>query len=1296
MDREKSEGNRSEKDLRGEYLPPEGHHGNPMQHHMPPQGGHPPYPPYDYRHPPTMPPYPPSYPPPPHVGWFPRYQQHVGDPTYDDPVRGRGQPQLSRTANIPPSQLLGEQPEEYWNRKSEKLTKGEGGGASDSPTQYDTSQSPVDTKPPPHLLPTPSPDPTIIRNPPKKIMIRDLGDKGENGRDQYGQRTMGDNGKETDGDNNKKVAWGCVTAQTTPTPTDATTYQRHDSPVQTAAQPVEEPVSILKERNIGQTSKTLYEPEGRTSQEKFRKYQRSMSSGGGAGDHHTHPKHRKISRTDSKGSEGEVSKSPVDRQMNEDNDQEIVDEDKKRVLIKKTGSDERVEVDQPSRGKGGDNRGWKGDSKRDRDSGKGRDSRHEDRRRGGPGRGGGDRRRDSNTLQHHQHYDQVSNVKPHPHSSHGKQLKSEEDNDEQSLKGATGKNSKGSYQNRTSNTKSLPYNNNRDGDYDRVGGASNKGRNNSEKQDTRGTMPKRSSHYDRDSRSEKYDRGGPGRQSNNRNDVKSQPHSHSKQPDSHYSGKYQEPARASGKSRREYVNNQSVENQRGKPAGSRNQPPRGREYDHEDDNVFDEQQSPSPINDRKTAGRHPKQSTGRDTRSEFKKDTKRDPIPSRQDPIPSEQDSIPSRRDPVPAGQDSIPKQQDPNRDRQDLPSFKQDRGKDSRQTRSSRDQKHLSSESKKNSNQSHGPLPPKQEPKHEAKSDPGPPERDHEKHSKGDSKPSTAESSNESKHETTTITTTKDDQGPPPEQQKNTGMKSTVARKPRQDHGEFKPDQFEEKQGNKRRFNTREREDRGRGSRARGTRWGRGYNDYEDDGYVPTRRGNNRRYEDEDDEYYPSRTFDRSRRGGGRGRDQRVGRSRTGRDRNNNGGGDREDVPKEDLNEIKNPKEEGKGNKQSTGLLYPDLDDIDSPSDYEEEDDDHNDKPMGRKKRPYIEYEERHQYKDKGGSSRRYGSGNTRNYREGGERSSSRRNERYSKGNEDGSGRGQRHTRRDDTGVVEKESHPPVQDPPPTTKDPNFNKYDINAHNVVVVDRRNSRSDGEDHLVGVGEEGFIQVKSKRDKQKDRDEKRKTDGTSKKGDDHFNRHKGFSGGRGQEQNSGGKGWGHLQKKTESATRDGNGEWPINEGRSAYGAIGDKPSKEKGSSHDDTHKATNLNTNHGYKLFETADKGKNTPFGFEPPISNTPRKGERLQAAIDITLPVPQMASHFDTERKSSNEQPPTISSSNTSATSKGQQLSSTENVSSSNNKNKGHEHDPKDIESPSRVGSFKGDNNKQRKPKVRT
>lgn len=1224
-----------------------------------------------------MPPYPTPYPP--HGGWFPHYQQPRGqsssgsdNPMYDDP-RGRQPPRAVTSvagSNVPsvPTHVWESRDQVEW--KADSKPSGEG--------VSDTSQSPVD-----HLLPS-SPDPTAVRNPPKKIMMRDLGDKGEGGCDQYGQRSIGDSGKNTDGNGQKKVVWGGVTAQPTTLP-EPELYQRLDSPVETITQPVEEPpLSVLKERIVGQTSKTLYEPEGRESQEKFRKYQRRTSSGPGANDHHT--KSKKISRTDSRGSEGEggVVRSPVDKHMTEDNDPEVFEEEKKKVLIKKTGSDDRVNA---LLSKSKDNKGWKGDNRRDhyREPLRG----HEDKRRGS--------RNDRDTVQ------------SRPHPSHAKRLKSEEDGDEVS----SGKDSKSFSSNKTSNTKSMPTNKRNDDDLEAVGG-SNRVKDSTERQDTRGrgggVMPKRSSHYD--TRPDKYERGSAPRQSN-RHDVKTP---HSKQYDTH-SGKYQDSSRGSGKSRKEYMNNQSssyTENHKGKPFGK----PRRREYDDEGD-VFDEYQqpSPSPVNDG-SQDQYSKQSNdGRTTKYNNRKDTKRpskqdsipsrqdslskqDPIPSRQDPIPfkqghkqtrqgpkqsnseqtSKHDSIPDRDSrqgpiiqdpplpsiqdsPLPSSQDSRPFKQDPKRDVNSGPtpveqnivqirdgdSHGQDRSKTSRQNRTNFDQKQQprSEYTKKSINHHSTTI----DTKYETKNTPVTSRQDQDEH-KNESKPLKDE--NESK--------------PIPTPVEHKSMKSEGGRKPRHDYGETRQERVDDRQGNKRRFNTRERDDRGRGSRGRGNRWVRGYYDYEDEEHGTTRRSN-KRFED-DDEYYPSRTFDKSRRGGGRGRDQRGGRgSRSIWDRNNDGG----DGQSKGTSKKEDTKDESKESQK--GLhVYDDLDDIDSPSDWEN--DEIEDK-QGKKKAS-REYEERHQYKGGGGSSRRYGGGN-RSY---GERT--RRNERYPD-----DGRSQ-HVKRDNVEVVEDEPLP--QDPP--TKDSNFEKYDINAHNVVVVDRRNSRSDGEDQSVGgVIEEGFIQVKSKRDKQKDRDEKRKTDRTSKKGDEHSNRHKGFPG-RGQEQSTGGKGWGHVQKKTESTPRDGgNGEWPINEGRSAYGAIGDKPSKEKGSSHDDTHKTTNLNTNHGYKLFETADKGKNAPFGFEPPLSNTPRKGERLQAAIDITLP--HMAPHFDTERKSSNEQSsPIVTGNNT--TSKTQQVSSSENMSGSNNKNK--EHVPKHIDdkesSHARVSGFKGDNNKQKKPKV--
>ena len=422
---------------------------------------------------------------------------------------------------------------------------------------------------------------------------------------------------------------------------------------------------------------------------------------------------------------------------------------------------------------------------------------------------------------------------------------------------------------------------------------------------------------------------------------------------------------------------------------------------------------------------------------------------------------------------------------------------------------------------------------------------------------------------------------------------------------------------GNKRKLSTREREDRGRGNR--GGRGGnkRNYGDNLDG--PPHRRGTRR-----DDEAYPSRTFEQSKRGG------RGPRTREDRGR------------KREVEPVK--------------PVYQDLDDIDSQSDWEEEEG--GDTVVGVAK---VEQE--------GRNSRGH---NRRDYNHRGRGQDRSRRGRYPRRGYD-----EEYSRPHPPARNKQEEHDDVDTPTdPPTKGHDFTKYDINAHNVVVVDRRGSHSD----LEGVVDEGFIEVRSKRDKHKEREDKRRTDGPQQKKElDGATRQKGSSS-RSQDHTHTGKGWGQVHhKKAEPLAREGNEEWPLNEGRSAYGAIGDKPSKEKGCGLTDSQKMNDASNNPGYKLF---DKGKTDPFSFDP-LPNSPRKGDRLRAAIEITLPT-QIAPHFDTDRLVPGGQTPPTDTGPTSS------VKSTNEVQA-----KSKEHQVKSGDEPRPHGG-KGatDRNRGRKPKV--
>ncbi len=404
-----------------------------------------------------------------------------------------------------------------------------------------------------------------------------------------------------------------------------------------------------------------------------------------------------------------------------------------------------------------------------------------------------------------------------------------------------------------------------------------------------------------------------------------------------------------------------------------------------------------------------------------------------------------------------------------------------------------------------------------------------------------------------------------------------------------------------KRPLSTREREDRGNG----GYRRDRHNDDYDEmNRGLPLRRNNRKEVEYQQDEF-PTRTFERSIKSE-RGRDYHRGR----RDTRGGNPSDRRRVNVED------------GSKRNE--MYTDLDDIDSPSDWEDDSRICNDKPPVNKKRSpdddVIEKSKQDKYNARFDQNRR-GHGQDRGRR-------GRRNPRVREDMRLGPNQQLSSSQnRDNDKFVDKTDT--LQDEVPS-KDHNFDKYDINAHNVYVMDRRSSYSDSEVLSPGVSaEEGFIEVKSKRDKQKDREERRRSDGPQQKKEDYSNRSKGSSGRSQDHGHTGGKVWGqtHQQKKTDPLLREPtNEEWPINEGRSAYGAVGDKPSRDKGTNPIDLQKTAGLDPNSvGYKLFET-EKGKAGPFTFESSITTTPRKGDRLQAAIEITLPSsPQISTSFDSE-----------------------------------------------------------------------
>ena len=501
---------------------------------------------------------------------------------------------------------------------------------------------------------------------------------------------------------------------------------------------------------------------------------------------------------------------------------------------------------------------------------------------------------------------------------------------------------------------------------------------------------------------------------------------------------------------------------------------------------------------------------------------------------------------------------------------------------------------------------------------------------------------------------------------------------------GDRRRDHFDDKWGRRRQEGFRDINERGF-SRGRGVRRGRGSYDNHSDYYQDYSSSELHRYP-KDTVYsnsgvYPSRTFDRGKRGG-------SSRSRGGRGRGGNRGGNKPsshyyeeidspsdwDDDDEEYDHGRRERGRGRNNRsrggkrgggKPSGHVYHDLDDIDSPPDWDDdelEDDLSTSNQHEGKKVTHYEYE----------------TGQERGRYRGEDRGYIRRDQRGDRNRESGRGRGHI-TRRggvgrrfhgdndqDDTGTNEKKSLDPLvnnkssssssniedmsmddkkvehtsEKPFPQGIEPSkthcIEKYDINAYNVVVVDRQLTDDEWkEDERGGVSpsatDDGFITVMSRKDKQKDREEKRKQGVEQRKNDGESLRHKGILGRswdqRGDGHTHGGKGWGSTNpppNKSESWSRGGTETWPIStisEGGGAYGAIGDKPSKDRPSSSHSSSLTQNITREKDYKLFDS-HPSNTPPFPLNASPLGSTRTGDRLQAALDynytISFPTTQV------------------------------------------------------------------------------
>ena len=1062
-----------------------------------------------------------------------------------------------------------------------------------------------DSNPTPDPLPpaTPSPDndPSSVRNYPRRIMTRDLPpgrpDNGGHVDQQTGQKNPRMIGQEPleGGPQKPKVAWGGVASgQAMSQPVERVEEEDVPSPTFQPSQTSKESFQGLDRGRIT-TPKTLYEPEGRTSEEKFRKYQRSMSGGGG--EHHAHPKPKTSSS--SSGSKGDHTKgeglevrsaSRQDETSNQGNQYGAVfgDEEEKLVVMKREESSALDQKDETKSRRDGQSRGRR-DGRRDQDMRGGKRREGDDvQRSAGHGEKGMDRRKVSTKDEPVRGGREATErggggghggLRPQPHSKRDKRLEHGSDQ---------GRNHPGPGPNVT---RTVQRQNSR------LRGKAEPPRN---PEQERGMLPPRSrslSDSQPDSVADTKDRP-----TRNQHPVDG----HNK-PDTRQE-REQRPVKSVGK-HQDTRPAPPTKDTRPPPSNKDSRPPPSTNISHQDQSSKSDQVSGHRQHEAMpTSG-----GSGR---------VSLDP------PVASDKQS-------VPVGPDSKHEPRHPQRKTQSRRFQGPSEAIDGRGQR-----KQDSSKSVPRRAGGGEPVPPRQDlkPSEELRTaDPvekrrvRPSSRQDPKTGSKDPEP-VPESSGH--HQPITEKSLETNEG---KTQQGSGLHHK--RLPSDEEESPTP---KEQRGNKRRLNMREREEeRGR----RRPRSGRGggrtqrYEDDDNDSYNRPIRRSNRVERGGDSERYQTRMF-----GGSR----RDGRVREGGVRASRGGGRGENLSdnRHGPEVIEGgTKEEGRQKRSGGGrLAYTDLDEIDSPEDWdeeeetlgnqEEEDKDGDVKPPVNKRRP-----------QEGGATDRPRDERRRDNRGRGVRPQDRSR-----------GRRRRHDDRD--GFKEQRPNPLLPDPqpiPPTAattkkeedkpsttsggrsggtlqqqqhpepppKDHNFEKYDINAHNVVVVDQRVSDTEeGDGQSLVTAEEGFIEVKSKKEKQKDREERRRMDGSQqKRGEEDSSRHRGGALGRSQEHGyQAGKGWGQMQQR-KVETRDSNEDWPINEGKSVFGAVGEKPSKDRGKDTHDSHKTTNPNPNPGYKLFET-EKG---PFSFNPPpLAGTPRKGERFLAAIESTLPSsPQVRTTLD-------------------------------------------------------------------------
>ena len=195
-----------------------------------------------------------------------------------------------------------------------------------------------------------------------------------------------------------------------------------------------------------------------------------------------------------------------------------------------------------------------------------------------------------------------------------------------------------------------------------------------------------------------------------------------------------------------------------------------------------------------------------------------------------------------------------------------------------------------------------------------------------------------------------------------------------------------------------------------------------------------------------------------------------------------------------------------------------------------------------------------------------------------------------------------------------------PTPKLPVFEKYDVNSSGVFVIDYHTQDEEEETREASPDTEGFTVVESKRDKQKDQREKKRKLQENRRSED--NKHRGSSS-HGRTSTEQGSVWNqaHSRSKTSDMwSRSGGGR--TDEGASTnagenwppssgrYGAIGEKPSQEHNIERNPANSSTDIKAENDYRLFDNSTR----PFPLSPSQPSTlGGTGQLLLAAIDLTL-----------------------------------------------------------------------------------